>query len=409
MSQLETLSIKKMSKNDINNNSFEFRKKQVFKDEIDGKNLNLSENLNVDGIGTIENLKVNNLYVTGTPVFEVKDNLEQFPILSSLIAPTFLSFDLYKPLKTITQIDGTINSVDRNWASAALSSSGENISAVVNGGNIWISEDFGENWVEKNLGTDLAWSSISVSFDSMYQTAVVNGGKIWSSSDFGENWTQLDVEQLAWTSVAMSKNGKYQTAVVYAGNIWTSSDFGETWIKIILNSVFPNDVKNFKSVAMNYNGEIQIAVGYSSDIIRSINYGETWAQISGTSKSWSSVCLSYTGQYGLAVSSNGKLYTSNDFGLTWKMPSGSVNSGNRNWFSASMNSTGKYQFAVINFEKQIWKSKDFGKTWILSNVESKSWKFISTNSSGQLSILTDNTKIMTSYCNLILNEITNIV
>jgi len=85
------------------------------------------------------------------------------------------------------------------------------------------------------------------SFSGKYQTAVVKGGGIWYSTDYGKNWNpSAGAGDKLWVSVAMSSNGMYQTAVVQnGGGIWYSTDYGKKW------TVSNADNKLGYSVAMN--------------------------------------------------------------------------------------------------------------------------------------------------------------
>ena len=69
------------------------------------------------------------------------------------------------------------------------------------------------------------WQGISVSVRS-YQTAIVKGGTIYVSTDYGQTWEQSEDTNVAnrqWQAVSVSSSGVYQTAAVYNGALWTSN------------------------------------------------------------------------------------------------------------------------------------------------------------------------------------------
>jgi photosystem II stability/assembly factor-like uncharacterized protein len=98
-------------------------------------------------------------------------------------------------------------------------------------GTINIRRTFGANKVERGK----------------YQTAVVDGGYIYRSTNYGVTWTQATSDTTrSWSSVAMSSDGKYQTAVANGGYIYRSTNYGVTW-----NTSMSDTSRNWNSVAIN--------------------------------------------------------------------------------------------------------------------------------------------------------------
>ena len=83
--------------------------------------------------------------------------------------------------------------------------------------------EFGNIWTAKDSFRQ--WAGVSLSSSGQYQTALVNGGQIYISSDFGNNWSPKDSNR-GWREVSLSSSGQYQTAIVNVGNIYVSNDFG---------------------------------------------------------------------------------------------------------------------------------------------------------------------------------------
>jgi hypothetical protein len=258
----------------------------------------------------------------------------------------------------------------RGWWWVSLSSTGQYQTAVVNGGNIWTSSDYGVNWTERTTGTPAAtrgWYSVALSATGQYQTAVVygGGGNIWISSDYGVSWTARTAPgNRFWWSVSLSSTGQYQTAVVQNGNIWTSSDYGVNWTERTTGT--PAATREWFLVSLSSTGQYQTAVVYrGGNIWTSSNYGVDWTS-RATSLSWYSVSLSSTGQYQTAVVTGGNIWTSSNYGVDW-----TPRATSSSWYSVSLSSTGQYQTAVVS-GGAIFISSNFGETWSSGATDSRS-------------------------------------
>jgi len=119
----------------------------------------------------------------------------------------------------------------RGWYDVSVSSTGLYQTAVVYGGKIYTSSDYGVNWTERQ-SNNRDWSSVSISATGEYQTAIAaNSSQIYTSTDYGVNWTTRESVRL-WRCVSVSEDGLYQSATVQNGQIYTSSTG--------FNSVFTN-------------------------------------------------------------------------------------------------------------------------------------------------------------------------
>ena len=107
-------------------------------------------------------------------------------------------------------------------------------------------------------------------------------------------------------------------------------------------------------------------------------------------KNWSSVSLSASGQYqtaGISATTDEPqsfAYLSSDYGKTWKQ---STSSPYISWSSISLSSSGQYQLGCCSGSGQsrngLYKSSDYGYTWVKTNAPSDSCSFASLSSSGQ--------------------------
>jgi predicted acyltransferase (DUF342 family) len=219
------------------------------------------------------------------------------------------------------------------------------------------------------------WSAISVSANGQYQSAVVYGGYIYTSANYGNTWTQRSVSA-NWSGVAISSSGQYQTAVG-AGNIYISSDYGITWtLSTALTSVC--------KVAMSATGQNQTAVVTNGYIYISTNYGATWTVNSSTgTQSFMAISLSATGQYQNALAQYAN-YLSSDYGNTWTL----LNGINGQIQCTAVSASGKYQTAVVFGSNvgYIWTSSNYGATWTQRTSQSVLWYYVTMSSSGQLQV-----------------------
>ncbi len=263
----------------------------------------------------------------------------------------------------------------------SMSSTGQYVSTVGHQRPIYISSNYGVNFLQKDLGYPVM-RSISLSSSGQYQTAVEydsiqsgnfgGGGKIWISSDFGNNWV-LKESLRRWYDVSISSTGQYQTAVVYSGNIFISSDYGMTWTA-------KESSRDWNSVSISSTGQYQTAVVNYGSIFISSDYGMTWTA-KDSSRQWLDVSISSTGQYQTAVVYTGNIFISSDYGMTW-----TAKESSRNWAGISISSSGQYQSAN-GYLTYIYISSDYGMTWTAKGP-SLNWgeRSISISSNGKYQI-----------------------
>lgn len=277
----------------------------------------------------------------------------------------------------------------RAWVDIDVSGTGEYQTAVVLGGQIYTSFDYGVTWTARDSSRN--WRAVAISNDGKYQTVGINTGQIYISSDYGVTWTAVDSTRV-WVGMAMSGNGKYQTAAANdAGGgsgdfIYISSDYGATWTA-------KGSQLSWDGVGMSDNGKYQTAFDSGNQIYTSSDYGATWTA-RDSSRSWNAVALSATGLYQTAVVGSGQVYTSSDYGVTWM-----ARDSSRNWQDVDVSGDGKQQAAVVA-NGQIYTSSDFGVTWV-AKATSRVWGRIAMSSDGvHQTALVANGQIYTSEADL---------
>lgn len=267
----------------------------------------------------------------------------------------------------------------RDWFDVSISSDGQYQTAVVANGYIYTSSDYGVTWAQR--ASSQLWRIVSISADGKHQTAVVYGGYIYTSSDYGATWTQR-ADSRNWRGISISADGKYQTAVVYGGYIYTSSNYGVTWTQRGIS-------QNWINISISADGKYQTAVIYYDYIYTSSDYGVTWTQRADM-LGWQRISLSSDGKYQTAVANGGfpgdYIFTSNDYGITWTQRSDFMINL---WTGISLSADGKYQTVVANYDSDpelepgyIYTSSDYGDTWTpRENSIGRQWNSVSINKS----------------------------
>ena len=75
------------------------------------------------------------------------------------------------------------------------------------GGYLYRSSNFGINWTTIMGSSGVKnWRAAVISTTGQYQYAIVQGANIWFSNDYGVNWTRLtSAGSNTWAGIATSK------------------------------------------------------------------------------------------------------------------------------------------------------------------------------------------------------------
>jgi hypothetical protein len=272
-----------------------------------------------------------------------------------------------------------VKETGRSWKSIAMSSNGQYQTAIVNTGQIYVSNDYRNTWTPKE--SVRSWQDITMSVDGKYQCATVDGGQIYISNNYGNTWTAKESDR-DWYGIAISSNGKYQSATVDNDQIYISNDYGNTWIA-------KDTERAWRNIALSSDGKYQTAIVLGGQIYTSNDYGETWIARE-LNRNWSSIAISADGKYQSATVDNGLIYVSNNYGITWR-----VKDSVRFWSGIAMSADGKYQVATVA-GGLIYISNDYGNTWIGKN-SGRVWRNVAMSSDGKyITAIVDDDKIYTS-------------
>jgi hypothetical protein len=266
------------------------------------------------------------------------------------------------------------NESSRAWKAVASSSDGSKLVAVVNGGNIYTSTNYGVNWtVRATVFGNLAWSSVASSADGTKLVASVNPGFIYTSIDSGANWTQRTASgSRNWTSVASSFDGTKLIACAGNSGTYVSTDSGASWPAGLTGLL------TWSGVASSGNGSNVVSVAQGSQIYTSTNSGVSGSWFPRASNGgWSCVASSADGSRLVAGQNTGFLYVSPDFGASW-IPNGISAS----WTGVGCSDDGSRMIAVAS-NGGVYVSLDSGATWQQrANLPSSSTLYSGAASSG---------------------------
>jgi hypothetical protein len=272
----------------------------------------------------------------------------------------------------------------QDWQAVAASADARKLAAIVNGGPIYTSADFGYTWTAQASGS-LGWSSIASSADGTKLVATVAGGEIYTSSDSGVTWLPRTALALQWAAVASSADGTKMAAVAHdfgtnSGLIYTSTDAGGTW-------TLQSSTANFYwfSIASSMDGTTLVAAGSSAfgagaQIQISVDSGVNWTTVqTGLGISvWIKVVCSSDCSHIAAMGTLG-LNLSMDSGATW------VSDAARKGSVIAMSADGNTLFSVET--SVISLSTDAGITWTPLNSP-EGWLSIACSADAQRIIAT---------------------
>ena len=122
---------------------------------------------------------------------------------------------------------------------------------------------------------------------------------------------------------------------------------------------------------------------------RKNNLEKRWEKVIDRKINWQKICISNNGKNQTVIvrsklaseidpSGNGNIYTSENYGIKWKP---NKKKFNLNWEGLAINSTGKYQTAIVEGH-HIYTSSNYGNSWEITNVQSN-WITVCMSSSGK--------------------------
>ena len=205
-----------------------------------------------------------------------------------------------------------------------------NIIVGTDGGGVYISSDYGVNWIESNVGFKGTSPVCVLSLAAIDNNIIAGtwGGGIFLSRDKGANWSEINVglREKNILSLAIVKNRIF-AATAHCG-IYCSENGGATWYAV--NNGIPNTGKSSFQISFAVRDTILFTGIWETGIYRTNDYGQNWVSVGdGLSQEVinSIYCLAadsqsiYIGGYGI--------YYSNDDGQNWKAMNDGLDLENR--------------------------------------------------------------------------------
>jgi hypothetical protein len=121
------------------------------------------------------------------------------------------------------------------WASVAVDSSGRYAAAVLeNSAEVYVSVDYGANWLLKYKLPDSETANIVSDFSGQRLVVAQNPGYIYMSSNGGADWTFYNAGPIPWTDVTSDSTGQFLVATADSFNdtrsgVYASGDYGVSW------------------------------------------------------------------------------------------------------------------------------------------------------------------------------------
>lgn len=257
-----------------------------------------------------------------------------------------------------------------NWEAVDMSADGKYMTAVVYGGGIYISTDYGGNWTQ-SLFVNSRWFSVKLSSTGQYQlVTTTSSAQCATSFDYGQTWA-VDYSCSSQTmsfgfQAAMDATGKYRGVAMHTEDnkqdyFYLSSTFGNVWTR------FSASATNFYPYAFGISGDgqYQMVGNYYGTIYYSTNFGSSFSSSTYTTGGgWTCIAISYNASVAIATSfdsdgaGTGGLYLSTDRGISWyRQRTGS-------FVDVAGDYSGRYWAATDTFF--LYLSTNFGATWTIS-------------------------------------------
>jgi hypothetical protein len=298
-------------------------------------------------------------------------------------------------------------SLKKEWSCITSNGEGNILAAAVGGGNIWMSNDYGDTWREHiprdttttthTTAENQDWNSITLNDKGDKLAATISTKKIWTYDGSTAKWTELTTPKLSttspkqyWKSITSDSSGNNLAVAVYHGNIWTSTNFGVS----LTERKFGTGTRTWDSITSSRDGKTLTAVVTcdtcnSPQIYTSTNSGSSWTSSSTElNLKFNRITSNDEGDRLVATTwGTDGMYISTDTGDKWvkvdtptSTPTGVWAAGN--WRSITSNSVGD-RLAALQQNGSIWTSIDYGVTWKQSaDTNGLHWMDITSNNEG---------------------------
>lgn len=243
---------------------------------------------------------------------------------------------------------GSVAALTRQWIAVACDSSGMNVLAAVNNGDLYLSTDGGIGWATTGtsyFNNQEGWNAVASDSTGQYLYAAASG--IYYSNNGGTTWSTSNADNADWISMTCDSTGQYVAAAVSNGYVYTSNDYGHSF------AAQTSENQDWIGIASDATGQYLIAAETGSSIFISSNYGQNFTALMVPSQGWTSVAASANFVYLVVSSDTGDVILSEDGGTTWSNVNGSPSSSKY----VAISSSGQY-ISAVDFHGGIYTTFD---------------------------------------------------
>jgi ligand-binding sensor domain-containing protein len=293
--------------------------------------------------------------------------------------------------------EGIFRSTDngRSWTHCNFNFSNSNIESISIEPNgivfvgtrsygVYSSTDNGNSWSQTGLTSNSVFSLTSSVDGEIFAGTYASG--IFRSTDLGKTWVNIGCNSSFVTTMLVDSSGQILANNGYGGLV-RSTDLGDTWQNTGLSSSLSSIWVT--SIAVNPSGHLFAGTWFGNGVFRSTDNGRTWVSCdSGLTNKWiEALTVTQTGTI-LAGTFQGGLFRSTNNGISWS----AVNTGltSDEWiFCFAFDSSG-HIFAGT-WARGICRSTDNGITWTrMNDLSSTSIYSIAINKVNQIFVRADN-------------------
>ena len=258
---------------------------------------------------------------------------------------------------------------------------------------VFFSNDSGATWSQRSSGiTGGSFWDIATNADGSIVSAVQNGGNIWVSRDYGVTWEQRTNVSTpngsglgGWLNIAMSDSGQY-IVTTRAGTLYRSSDFGATFTQKIIDSRIPGNSDEIPVVAISGDGQrIIIPTAHYNNVYISSNFGSSFFAVSALPDlPWASAGISGDGNTLVAAAYTNNIWVSHDAGSTWSETNIDMASQYKSWGRTTVSYDGQIM-GLTRYGYKLLTSDNGGNSWeVKPKSYSQMWRGITSSRDGKV-------------------------
>ena len=259
--------------------------------------------------------------------------------------------------------------------------------------SVYFSNDSGATWSQRNSGiTGNSFWDVATNADGSIVTAVQNGGNIWVSRNFGVTWEQRTNVTTpngsglgGWLNVAMSDSGQY-IVTTRNGLLYRSSDFGATFTQKIIDSRIPGNSDEIPVIGISGDGQrIIVPTAHYNNIYISSNYGTSFFAVGALPNlPWASTGISGDGNTMVAAAQGDNIWVSHDAGSTWSESIIDVSAANKSWGRITVSYDGMIM-GLTRYGYKLITSDTGGDSWeVKPKSPSQMWRGVTSSRDGRV-------------------------